>query len=155
MKALTITQAKPNPAGKDQYRYDIPASQLGGEWVDFKNTGNESYPLDNIILQHVAYTREHPIYGEWEEVSGFTGNLSVGEVVRVHSGAGPVSQLLQIDLQGANYHIFSGKGYVWNNNKADRPRLYDKVNRRVIDEALYDAYPPEGKILKRSGPNLV
>ena len=112
MKRLTITQAKPNPVGKDRLGSLVPSSQLAGEWVDFKNTGDEDYPLDSIKLYHIAYTTACP-NGVWEEVIGFNGVLDVSKVVRVHSG-GKISltELSPIDRAGADYHLFTGDNYV-------------------------------------------
>lgn len=155
MRTLLITQAKPNPSGKDRSGSFIPPTQLAGEWVDFKNTGNEPYPLKNIELQHVAYNALYP-NGVWEKVTDFSGTLPVGQVVRVHSGGKiPLDQLLHIDLIGADHHIFSGKSYVWNNRQKDMPRLFDTVKRLELDKAIYDSYPPEGKVLKRVADKLI
>lgn len=157
MKRLTITQAKPNPAGKDRLGNLVPSSQLAGEWVDFKNTGDEDYLLDNIKLYHVVYTTARPD-GVWEEIMGFNGFLDIGKVVRVHSG-GKISltELLPIDKAGADYHLFTGDNYVWNNDKSDSPRLALKQNGQTyeVDKATYSAYPSEGKILKRIGGQLI
>jgi hypothetical protein len=157
MKQLLITQAKPNPSGKDRLGNVVPSSQLAGEWVDFKSIGNEGYPLENIKLHHIAYTAQYP-NGVWEEVMSFSGTLSVGKVVRVHSG-GKISleSLYQEDRAGADYHLFTGGNYVWNNDKTDSPRLVLKRNRQIseIDKASYSAYPLEGKILKRVGNTLI
>ena len=79
MKKLRISQIKPNPLGKDRLGNVVPASQLAGEWVDFKNAGDESYPMDNISLQHIAYTAKYP-KGVWEKVMGFTGGLEINKV---------------------------------------------------------------------------
>ena len=157
MKQLLIIQAKPNPLGKDRVLNFIPQSQLAGEWVDFKNSGNENYSLENIKLHHIAYTTKYP-NGVWEEVMGFRGILSVGEVVRVHSGGQvPLTSLNQVDLTGANYHLFTGKNYVWNNRRGDSPRLVWQENIETIelDKASYLASSPEGKILARSGNYLI
>ena len=157
MTQLTITQAKPNPTGKDRLGNLIPSSQLVGEWVDFKNTGDESYPLSNIKLQHIAYTISDP-NGVWDKVMGFSGNLGVGQVVRVHSGGeGPLESLSPEDFIGADYHLFTGNSYVWNNDKGDSPRLVLKQNGQTyeVDKASYSTYPTEGKILKRLGNHLV
>jgi len=157
MKQLTISQIKPNPSGKDRFGSIVPSSQLSGEWVDFKNTGDERYALDNIKLHHIAYTSEYP-NGIWEKVMGFSGNLGTGEVVRVHSGGEiPLDTLLPEDFIGANYHLFTGNGYVWNNDRNDSPRLVLKENGQTyeVDKASYSAYPPEGRILKRLGDALV
>lgn len=157
MTRLTITQAKPNPAGKDRLGNLVPSSQLAGEWVDFKNTGDEPYPLNNIELQHIAYTPSYP-NGVWDKVMGFSGNLGVGQVVRAHSGGEiPLESLAPEDFIGANYHLFTGKNYVWNNDKSDAPRLVLWQNGHIteIDKASYSAYPPEGRILKRVGGALL
>lgn len=157
MKRLTITQAKPNPTGKDRLGNLVPSSQLAGEWVDFKNTGDESYPLNNIELQHIAYTPSYP-NGVWDKVMGFSGNFGVGQVVRVHSGGEiPLESLAPEDFIGANYHLFTGKNYVWNNDKSDAPRLVLWQSGHIIeiDKASYSAYPPEGRILKRVGGALL
>lgn len=157
MKRLTITQAKPNPIGKDRLGNLVPSSQLAGEWVDFKNAGDESYFLNNIELQHIAYTPSYP-NGVWNKVTGFSGNLGVGQVVRVHSGGEiPLESLAPEDFIGANYHWFTGKNYVWNNDRNDTPRLILKQNNQIyeIDKASYLVNPLEGKILRRFGNNLI
>lgn len=155
MRNLTVSQAKPNPAGKDRYPVDIPNSQLAGEWVDFKNSYLTDMPLDNIELYHIAYTREKPD-GEWKKVMGFNGTLKVGEVVRIHSGGEtPLTNLKPIDIAGADYHLFTGKNYIWNNDKSDTAGLWNKAQEIWVDKAKYDAYPPEGKILKRIGDKLI
>lgn len=157
MKQLLIIQAKPNPSGKDRLGYVVPSSQLAGEWVDFKNTGDESYLLDNIKLHHVAYTTQYP-NGVWEEVMSFNGILGIGKVVRVHSGGEiPLENLYQIDRFGADFHLFTGGNYICNNNRPDSPRLVLQQNNQTyeIDHASYSAYPAEGKVLKRVGNNLL
>jgi len=155
MRDLTVSQAKPNPAGKDHYSVDIPNYQLAGEWVDYKNSGITDLSLDNIELYHIAYTREKPD-GEWEKVMGFQGILKVGEVVRVHSGGKtPLANIRPIDIAGADYHLFTGKNYVWNNSKSDTAGLWDTTKEVWVDKARYYANPPEGKILKRYGDILV
>jgi hypothetical protein len=157
MTSLSITQAKPNPAGKDRLGTFVPSSQLASEWVDFKNTGNENYFLSGIKLHHVAYKLGYP-NGVWEEVMGFKGTLGVGEVVRVHSGGEiPLSSLYPEDRVGANYHLFTGKNYVWNNSRSDSPRLVWQQNGETIelDKASYFANPPEGAILHRRGNSLL
>lgn len=158
MKTLEITQAKPNPTGKDRLGSLVPSSQLAGEWVDFKNTGNEDYSLVNIKLYHIAYTTFYPKNGVWEEVMGFKGTLEVSKTVRVHSGGIiPLETLTLVDRTGADYHLFTGDGYIWNNDRSDSPRLALKQNGQIyeVDKATYAAYPSEGKILKRRDSQLV
>jgi len=157
MTRITVTQAKPNPAGKDRLGNLVPSSQLAGEWVDFKNTGDESYFLNNIELQHIAYTPSYP-NGVWDKVMGFSGNIGVGEVVRVHSGGKiPLENLSPVDFIGADYHLFTGGGYVWNNNRSDTPRLILRKNGQIyeLDKASYSPNPPEGRILVRNGMQLI
>lgn len=152
---LYVSQAKPNPTGKDRYLVDIPTSQLAGEWVDFTNKSSQSMTLDSIELYHIAYTTTHP-EGEWEKVMGFTGNLKPGEVVRVHSGGkASLTALYPVDVSGADYHLFTGEGYIWNNDKPDTVGLWNKTSKQWVDKASYAAYPPDGKILVRVGNNLV
>lgn len=155
MRKILITQAKPNPAGKDRYNVDIPNSQLAGEWVDIKNTGDEDVSLKNLELQHVAYKIGYP-NGVWEKVRELSDiSLPVGTVVRIHTGGlTPLMNLQQVDRIGADYHVFTGKGYVWNNDRSDSPRVKNVVSGAEIDKATYTS-APEGKILKRSGNYLV
>lgn len=157
MKSLLITQAKPNPAGKDRFNFLTPPSQLAGEWVDFKNTGDEDYPLENIKLYHIAYTAQYP-NGVWEEIMGFNGLLESDKVVRVHSGGKiPLENIAQIDKTGADYHLFTGGNYIWNNSRSDSPRLALKQNGQIyeVDKASYSPPPLEGIILKRAGARLI
>lgn len=154
-KRLLITQAKPNPIGKDRMRGFTPQTQLVGEWVDFRNSGGEPFSLDNIQLDHVAYTSSYP-NGVWEKVMGFSGILPAGEVVRVHSGGQvPLTSIPPIDLQGADYHLFTGENFIWNNNRSDTPRLRNIAINTVIDQASYSANVLEGKILRRNGDSLL
>ena len=149
MKILYINQAKPNPSGKDRLGMYTPPSQLTGEWVDFKNIGDEAYPLENIQLWHIAYPTR-----SWKVVSRFSGALPVGKIIRVHSGRKiNLSEMPLVDRQGAHYHIFTNQNYVWNNSYSDSPHLHDVVKRIKVDEATYDAYPPEGRILVRVSNN--
>lgn len=155
MRNLTVSQAKPNPAGKDRYPINIPNYQLAGEWIDFKNSGIINMSLDNIKLYHIAYTREKP-EGEWEEVMEFQGTLKVGEVIRIHSGGEtPLTSLRPIDVTGADYHLFTGKNYIWNNDKSDTVGLWNTTQKVWVDKAKYNTNPAEGKILKRLGEMLV
>jgi hypothetical protein len=155
MSNLYISKAKPNPAGKDRYAVDIPNRQLAGEWVDFVNNSSRGISLDSIVLYHMAYTASHP-NGEWAKVMDFSGVLQPNEVVRVHSGGKvDLSVLNPVDIAGATYHLFTGKGYVWNNSKPDTAGLWNKSTEQWIDKASYTAYSPEGKILVRVGNNLI
>lgn len=151
--SLQIIKAKPNPAGKDRIGNFSPQSQLAGEWVDIRNNGSSPVNLTNVELYHWAY--KLPKDG-WELVMKFKGSLPVGEIMRIHSsGKIPIEQLAIVDQQGANHHLFSGSGHVWNNDKEDKPTLWDKKAEKYIDITSYDAYPPEGKILQRVNNKLV
>jgi hypothetical protein len=153
MKSLRIIKAKPNPRGKDRYGSYIPPAQLAAEWVDFENSGNEKYSLVDIELNHIAY---QPICknGKWDPVMTFTGNLEPEKVVRVHSGAKISLADMNIeDVTGADFHLFTGKNYVWNNDCGDSSGLWN--GNAWVDKASYDPYPPEGRILRRVGDKLI
>lgn len=150
---LIVIKAKPNPAGKDRLGNQAPQQQLAGEWVDISNSGNLSEDLTNIQLYHWAYQYPEP---KWELVIKFSGALPAGESMRVHSGGKiPLDQLLAVDRQGADHHLFSGKGYVWNNDEEDKPTLWNAKTEKYVDKTTYDANPPEGKVLQRLGQKLV
>lgn len=151
---LTITKAKPNPSGKDRIgRTLTPAPQLAGEWVDIKNTGTSAVSFGSLALYHIAYTG---LTSQWEMVTDFTGELGAGQTVRVHSGDKiPLAQMHPVDVAGADYHVFTGKDYVWNNNRLDKPSILNKVTKTWIDQAEYRANPGEGRILTRVANSLV
>lgn len=160
MPQLFITKAKPNPVGKDLFGSLVPSQQLAGEWVEFLNTSVSSISLSRIVLQHIAYTYRNPS-GEWEIACDFIGRsitLGSGESIRIHSGGEvDLSQLLPVDRDGATYHVFTGKGYIWNNDHADAVRLviYQDGYFVQIDRADYSAYPHEGQILIRQAGSLI
>jgi hypothetical protein len=151
--SLRIIKAKPNPLGKDRIGNLSPQRQLAGEWVDIQNNGSSPIDLTNIKLYHWAYRL--PKDG-WELIMKFSGSLPAGEIMRIHSsGKIPLEQMAIIDQQGADYHLFSGSGYVWNNDKEDRPTLWNSKTEEYIDRTSYDAYPTEGKILQRVNNKLI
>jgi len=151
--SLQIIKAKPNPAGKDRIKNFALQTQLAGEWVDIQNNGSSPVDLTNVELYHWAY--KLPKNG-WEMIMKFTGSLPVGEIMRVHSsGKIPIEQLALIDKQGADYHLFSGSGYVWNNDKEDKPTLWNPKTKEYIDKTSYNAYSPEGKVLQRVNNKLI
>src|SRR5690606_37954694 len=93
---------------------------------------------------------------EWELVVQLSGVLSVGQVLRVHSGKGPVSVVRAEDKVGSDYYMFTGQSrYIWNNDYGDTSLLWQPSTELRIDEASYDPYPPEGVILQRVGSKLV
>jgi len=153
MKLLRIIKAKPNPSGKDRIGGIAPPKQLAGEWVDFRNAGDELHSLEGISLYHVAYQpgcRD----GKPEKVMGFKGSLKPGEIVRVHSGGEiGLGEMHPEDAQGAHYHLFTGGNYVWNNSCGDSAGLWNGLI--WIDNASYEPYPSEGRILVREGDKLV
>ncbi len=155
--SLYIVKAKPNPLGKDKIGSFLPKNQLAGEWIDIKNIGNNPVDLTNMALYHWAYKQPEP---KWELVMLFKGltlsHLPAGNVMRVHSGGViPIADLLTIDRIGAEYHLFSGKGYVWNNDKSDKPIIWDSKLEVYVDQTSYDAYPADGKILNRVNDKLI
>jgi hypothetical protein len=156
MKSLQAVRLKPNPAGKDRTRRGGAATaQLGGEWVDIQNTRSAPVDLSGVTLYHIAYSGAQDA-GTWEAVMNFKGTLGVGEVVRVHAGQGPVTALHDVDQQGSNYHLFTGRDqYVWNNDRGDCAALFQAGQSNPFDKACYDPNPPEGVILMRVANRLV
>jgi len=155
---LRIIRAKPNPMGKDRFGRTLTSqTQLAGEWIDIRNEGNSVIHLNGLQVYHIAYKIEGD---KWEKVIEFNFGeddvLRSKEILRIHSGGKiPLSQLLDIDRIGADYHVFTGKNYVWNNDKTDKPSIWNPKTERWLDQTWYDAYPPEGVILKRNNGKLV
>jgi len=56
------------------------------------------------------------------------------------------------DREGADFHFFTQKSFVWSNKNAENIRILDK-DGKVLDEAAYDPWPPEGEILHRNDKN--
>lgn len=157
MKTLSVVHAKPNPLGKDRNRYGSPTpAQLGAEWVDIKNVGQYAVELAGVDLYHLAFKRSggEP---EWEKVVSLVGNLSAGQILRVHSGRiREIGVLNAEDVRGADWHMFTGNDvYVWNNAEGDTVGLWEPQSKSWVDKAPYDPHPPEGIILVRSGSKLV
>ena len=152
---LLIIRIKPNPAGKDRPPYGGPTpEQLAGEWVDFRNDAGQSVALGGVALYHLAYD----MHGQssWARITGFTGTLSAGEIVRVHAGRErDLSVIRPEDRTAADYHIFTGAdSYVWNNDRGDSPLLQNETKRETIDRTWYAPHPPEGVVLVRQGDRL-
>lgn len=153
MKSLLIVRAKPNPAGKDRYRGVPPPAQLAGEWVDLKNVGDELLLLEGISLYHVAY-QAGCTGGRWDSVISFGGSVGPGQVIRIHSGRQLSAwEMRPEDAAGVDYHLFTNRGYVWNNDCSDTAALSNERTR--FDQASYDPYPPEGRVLIRVGDKLI
>lgn len=154
MKTIQTSQLKPNPAGKDRTRTGASESQLAAEWVDIKNTGRSSVDLSGVSLYHKAFKRDGSF--EWELVVRLSGVLGAGQVLRVHSGKGPFSVVRAEDKVGSDFYMFTGESrYIWNNDYGDASLLWQPATKVTIDEASYDAYPPEGVTLQRVGSKLV
>ena len=155
---LQVIKAKPNPAGKDRVpRLLTTQSRLGAEWIDIKNIGSVGHSLKNIQIYHVAYINGK---AEWKLLKDFNSALLIpalpsGIIMRIHSGNGPLSALLPEDVQGASRHYFTGKNYVWNNDKIDRPMIYDSNSKNIIDQTYYDSFPEDGRILERHNDKLI
>ncbi|TWT43458.1 hypothetical protein [Botrimarina hoheduenensis] len=156
MRNVETVRLKPNPSGKDRTRGGYAsATQLGAEWVDLKNVGTTSCDLGDVEVYHIAYS-DRSDSGRWEKVTGFNGKLPAGKIVRVHSGSGPINVLRDEDQLGADFHIFTQKdSYIWNNDRGDCSGLFMVGASQPFDKACYDAYPPEGEVLQRSGNKLV
>ncbi len=123
--------------------------------MDLKNDGTTTVVLNGLSLYHVAYSGATD-NGTWERVTGFTGQLGAGEVMRVHSGSGPVSDLNQADLQGADVHVFTNRNnYIWNNDCGDCSALQKDGETDKFDKWWYDTKPPEGVILVRVNDKFV
>lgn len=155
MKTMKSIRIKPNPAGKDRTRQGATAAQLGAEWVDLKNEGTTSITLDGLSLYHVAYSGKTD-NGTWDKVASFTGQLGAGQIMRVHSGNGPVSILNTGDVQGADVHVFTRRNnYVWNNDRGDCSALRKDGETEHFDKVWYDPNPPEGVVLVRQADKFV
>ena len=153
--SLLIIKAKPNPIGKDRIgRIFTPASQLAAEWVDFQNIGTKDADLTGVSMYHLAYLQNGST--EWELVMEFSGTLQPKKIVRVHSGD-PISldQMNLEDRNGADYHLFTRKNYIWNNKKIDKPTLWHQRRKEYLDKTEYSAPVVEGKILERVNDKLV
>lgn len=156
MANLESVRIKPNPTGKDRSRYGgASPTQLGAEWVDVKNVSQSPVNLNGVKLYHIAYSGPNDSNGHWDEVISFSGTLQPGQVIRVHSGSGPQSVLRDEDVAGATYHFFTGKNYVWNNDRSDRAALWVTGQSAPFDQAYYDANPPEGVVLERVGDRFL
>ena len=158
---VQIMRAKPNPAGKDKARGTPIPAQLLGEWVDLKNVGDGSvnfstlHLADSEFTHSCAITKQAVIY--W---NGGSGQLSPGEIVRVHTGRSSESYLMAAeDRLGVHYHAYAERGsFVLNNVCGDNLSIWWKDsngNWNQEDLASYDMNPPEGEILQRVGSKLV
>ena len=155
MSTLQTVRLKPNPSGKDRTSHGgATATQLGAEWADIENVCSQPIELTGVSLHHVAYSADGRT-SRWEQVMGFKGTLQPGKVIRVHAGHGPESVLRDEDKAGADFHLFTGGNYVWNNDRGDCAGLFVQGQSNPFDKACYQQKPPEGTVLKRVGDGLV
>lgn len=148
MPDLYVTQALPNPLGKDRPPHGGPSNaQLNGEWVEFANTSGSSYSMEGVQLVHFTFDRKCQKTGE-DRLTPFNGGLDSGYSIRVHTGAG------QPSWEGTVRHLYLGRSnYAWNNACGDTVVLRDATGG-LIDWARYSPSPQEGRILRRvSGAN--
>lgn len=156
LMALKLNLIKPNPSGKDRPPYGGPTpSQLAAEWIDLYNSSLVGIALDGLSLWHQTFASGQP--NGWAKVTGFVGTLPAGKSVRVHAGqARPLTVIRKEDLDGADFHLFSGEdAFVWNNANGDRALLYRESNKDRVDTASYRPNPPEGVTLSRVGDEFL
>ncbi|MCB1103357.1 MAG: hypothetical protein H7A44_08120 [Opitutaceae bacterium] len=163
MPNLTVTRAKPNPAGRDRANGRSLPAQLLGEWVDITNTATTAISLGGSGLTH----REYDAQGQLKQESTvyWQGSarqvLQPGQVLRVHTGRESDRAAMSYqDSVGAHYHAFAESyNFVLNNAQGDEPSIWakDRNDRWSIriDGAWYSPYPPEGIALRRMGDRLV
>lgn len=147
MPDLYITQALPNPAGKDRPPHGGPSNaQLNAEWLEFQNTSGKNLDLAGVDLLHQTFNNWCQLTGQ-ETVTSFKGPLDAGRSIRVHTGRGEGA------WEGTLFHFYLGRSnYVWNNACGDIAVL--SVKGGTIDSAGYAPNPPEGAVLRRvSGTN--
>lgn len=159
---LQITQAKPNPVGKDKNRWSPKPDHLLGEWVDLKNVGDGSVTLSLIHVAHREFSancvpKDKPVI-YWTGSGMIT--VQPGEIVRLHTGRSNDSwQMAAADRVGVTYHAYAESGsFVLNNDCGDAVSVWWKGSDGAFnheDTASYDANPPDGAILYRSGHKLV
>lgn len=156
---LKIIKAKPNPLGKDKPLGLLMINKkLGAEWIDIKNVGSAPVFLKDIQIYHIAYKDGK---AEWEIAKDFSNlllpalGLPTGLTIRLHSGSGPVSILNPEDVAGVNRHYFTRKTYIWNNDKIDKPMIWDKTKKVIVDQTYYDTPVMDGKILVRINDKLI
>lgn len=159
-KNLQITQAKPNPAGKDKVGNYPKAEQLLGEWVDIKNTGTEAIPFSAISLSHTIFDAYCRNTGRVEVYwTGGNDSLLPNQIVRVRTGRFNDRHLISpADDLGNNWNAFANRdNFVLNNRCGDVITVtwINSFGSRQLDTVSYDGNQPEGAILRRSGNKLV
>ncbi|MFA6105344.1 MAG: lamin tail domain-containing protein [Patescibacteria group bacterium] len=156
---LVISQAKPNPTGKDRPPFgSILPFQLAAEWIDITNSDNASINLNGLQIYNLSYTNGT---AQWRIVREFNlGNkcmLPPGKTVRLHSGKEISTNTMRTEDQlGTNYHLFTEyNNYIWNNKQIDRPCIFNPSTKATLDVTQYNPPVPDGKILKRYGDFLI
>ena len=159
---LRISQAKPNPAGKDDATVVMPQpEQLLGEWIDVENIGTESITFSLIQLHHTLFNDLCQTRGQTElywSAEG-TGLFKPGQVLRIHTGRQrDKSHLAAVDEEGADWHAYAERdGFVLNNRCGDIVVVswQDEEGRSYKDAASYAPNPPADAILKRIDNKLI
>jgi hypothetical protein len=159
---LQVSQAKPNPLGKDKTSGGVPKpEQLIGEWVDIKNIGTEPMKFSSMALHHTLFTQRCENTGKTEQYWTGSGEdaLKPGEVLRVYTGKKQYEHLMTSEDRGTvKWRVFAGKdNFVLNNRCGDT--LYvtwrDASSKSQQDSASYDREQREGAILIRVGDKLL
>jgi Lamin Tail Domain len=142
MPDIYITQALPNPAGKDRPPHGSPSNtQLNSEWLEFQNTSGKDLGLEGVSLLHQTFNSWCQRIGQ-ESVTSFKGTLGAAKSIRVHTGKGEGA------WEGPLFHFYLGRSnYVWNNTCGDAAVL--AIGGGTIDQAGYSQNPAEGKLLRR------
>ncbi|OGI43183.1 MAG: hypothetical protein A2593_00185 [Candidatus Moranbacteria bacterium RIFOXYD1_FULL_44_9] len=156
MANLYVVRGKVNPIGKDRRGLLTPPKQLHAEWVDVKNTsGVNLQMLGTKIADHTFnglcnYQGKRIVYAFPNWI------MPAGTTVRIHSGdTVPVNLLPPQDRDGADWHAFTGRDYVWNNVCGDTVEIVTGDLNVLLDKASYDPRPKEGAILVRLGNKLI
>lgn len=159
---LRISQAKPNPVGKDQTPSGLTKpEQLLGEWVDVENDGSEPITFASIQLHHTLFNDLCQTRGQTElywRAEG-TGQLKPGQTLRIHTGRHRDKSLVSsVDEAFSDWHGYAERDdFVLNNRCGDIIVVtwQDEDGQNYKDAASYAPNPPEGAILKRSDNQLV
>ncbi len=150
-QTLYITQALPNPQGKDRPPAGGPSNdQLNGESaVGIQKQFGQTTQPERTGARHRILHRQLSAYWRCHRDLFQSGpSCMADQSIRVHTGSG------QGYWAGGIFHNFLGRSnYVWNNRCGDIASL--AISGTVIDWALYVGNPTEGKILRRLSDNLL